>query len=225
MDEQVVLTGATFQHFAQDETTPTSFDLEKSSESNQSKHLRRKENQMKKFTPVWFAFLTIITICPVALAQEQSADTQKPTQSPAAKDAQEKNVRAYVDLLRSNVRQQKAEIMGAVMQLDVDEAGKFWPIYSEYNAELTKLNNLRLANIQDYARNYDQLTDSKADELVQKAIEYRKQRSELLAKYYGRVKTSLGAVQAARFVQIEDQLLLLIDLQIASALPLAGQGS
>jgi len=180
---------------------------------------------MKQQIQLWLPFLAFMALCPVALAQEQSADAQKRASSPAATDTQKKNLQEYIDLLRSNVRQQKAEIMGAVMQLDVDEAAKFWPIYSEYNAELTKLNNLRLANIQDYASHYDQLTDAKADALVQKGVEYRKQRADLLAKYYDRVKTSLGAVQAARFVQIEEQLLLLIDLQIASALPLAGQGS
>jgi len=179
---------------------------------------------MKQPIQVWLPFLAFMALHPMALAQEQSADTQKQA-SPVATDTQKKNLQEYVDLLRGNVRQQKAEIMGAVMQLDVDEAAKFWPIYSQYNAELTKLNNLRLANIQDYAQNYDQLTDAKADALVQKGVEYRKQRAELLAKYYDRVKASLGAVQAARFVQIEEQLLLLIDLQIASALPLAGQGS
>jgi hypothetical protein len=61
----------------------------------------------------------------------------------------------------------KDEIMGVLMSLDVDQAAKFWPIYSEYDAQLTKLNNLSLANIQNYARNYDQMTSAKADELVQ----------------------------------------------------------
>jgi hypothetical protein len=110
------------------------------------------------------------------------------------------------------------------MALNVDQAAKFWPIYEEYDAELTKLNNLRVANIQDYARNYDQITDAKADEFVQNAFNYRKQRSELLEKYYGRVKASLGSMEAARFLQIEEQLLTIIDLQISSNLPIVGQG-
>ncbi len=68
------------------------------------------------------------------------------------------------------------------------------------------------------------MTDAKADELIQSAVSYRKQRAELLAKYYGRMKDALGAVTAARFAQIEDQLLLIIDLQIASSLPIVGEG-
>jgi hypothetical protein len=70
------------------------------------------------------------------------------------------------------------------------------------------------------------MTDAQADDLVQKAMEYRKARAELLAKYYGRMKDALGAVQAARFLQVEDQLLMIIDLQITSSLPVVGgQGS
>ena len=42
---------------------------------------------------------------------------------------------------------------------------------------------------------------------------------------YGKVKEALGAVAAARFAMIEHQLLLIIDLQIDSALPVVGQGS
>jgi len=182
---------------------------------------------MKKRIAVWFPLLMILTFCVMAFAQgkAQSQKTEKQAATPSATSAQDKNIQEYVELLRTNVRQQKAEIMGAVMQLDVDQSAKFWPIYSEYDAELTKLNNLRLANIKEYATNYDQMTDAKADELIQKAFDYRKQRSELLARYYDRVKAVLGAIQAARFLQIEDQLLLIIDLQIESALPIVGQGS
>jgi len=35
----------------------------------------------------------------------------------------------------------------------------------------------------------------------------------------------LGAVTAARFIQVENQLLLLIDLQITSSLPIVSQAS
>jgi len=179
---------------------------------------------MKKHIATWLPLLMLVSVCSLDFAQEKT-QPQKQAPSSSATSAQDQNIQEYIDLLRSQVRQQKAEIMGAVMQLDADQAAKFWPIYSEYDAQLTKLNNLRMANIEEYARNYDQLTDAKADELIQKAFEYRKQRSELLAKYYERMKVSLGAIDAARFLQIEDQLLLIIDLQITSALPVVGQGS
>jgi hypothetical protein len=181
---------------------------------------------MKKRFAVWVALSVLVASYPGARAQAQAPAQPPKTKQQAARspasDAQKKNIQAYIELMRTSVRDQKAEIMGAVMQLDIDESAKFWPIYSEYDAELTKVNNLRVQNIQDYAQNYAQMTDEKADELIQKAFDYQKQRSELLAKYYERMKQSLGAMTAARFLQVENQLLLIIDLQTASSLPIVG---
>jgi flagellar biosynthesis chaperone FliJ len=169
---------------------------------------------MKQQKAAWILVLLLVAFPSAVLAQAGVAPNSDP-----------QNIQAYIALLRSNVRQQKAEMMGAVMQLSAADAAKFWPIYDEYDKELTKLNDLRVANIQEYANTYDQMTDEKADELIQKAMAYRKQRFELLAKYYERVKQALGGITAARFLQVEDQLLLLIDLQIDSSLPVVGQNS
>lgn len=182
---------------------------------------------MNKGIPMWFSLLLVFSFCSAAFAQStpQSSGTEKQALSSAATDNEQKNIREYVELLRTDIKQQKSEIMGAMMVLSPEQAAKFWPIYNQYDAELNKLNNLRLANIQEYARSYDQMTDAKADELIQNAMKYQQQRSELLEKYYGRIKESIGAIEAARFVQIENQLLTLIDLKIASALPVVPKGS
>jgi hypothetical protein len=148
--------------------------------------------------------------------------TGEPSASSSAENTN-KNMQAYVKLLLSHVRQRKAEVMGGVMQLNAADAAKFWPIYNEYDAELTKLSDLEVANIAEYARTYTQMTNDKADELVQSALADRRQQSELLEKYYDRVKAQLGAITAARFVQVEDQLLLIVNLQIDSSLPIVGQ--
>lgn len=180
-------------------------------------------NRMKRIA-IW-PVLMLVPCLPPAFAQQaaQSPSVGQQSAPSPATGTREENLQAYVQLLRTNVRQQKAEIMGAVMQLNADQAAKFWPIYNEYDAELTKLNDLRVANIQEYARQYDQMTDATADSLIQKALDYRRQRADLLAKCYGRVKAALGSVEAARFVQIEDQLLTIIDLQITASLPVVGQ--
>jgi hypothetical protein len=154
-----------------------------------------------------------------AFAQNQPAAKPTPPSVPAT---QQQNLKEYVALLRKDVRSEKFAVMDAVMQLDLDQSAKFWPIYRDYDAESTKLNDLRVANIQEYARTYSQLTDAQADALIQKALSYQKQRNELLARYYDRMKQAVGAVTAARFVQVENQLLQIIDLQIESSLPLSG---
>lgn len=176
-----------------------------------------------KFTNRILLLMLLVQFASVLPPCRAQTSTQKP--EAATPNTEQKNLAAYIELLRTDVRQQKAEIMGSVMELSAADAAKFWPIYSEYDTELTKLNDQRIANIKEYARTYSDLTDEKADELVQKALAYQKQRGELLAKTYDRMKQALGGVTAARFMQVEHQLLLLIDLQIISALPIAESGS
>jgi len=181
---------------------------------------------MKTNKTAWILLLTTLALVPAARAQEttQPKQTAVEADTSSASDAQ-KNIQEYIDLMRSDVKQRKAETLATVMQLSAADAAKFWPLYAEYDAELTKLNDLRVANIQEYAHAYDQMTNEKADQLIQKAIAYRKQRPELLAKYYERIKQALGATTAARFFQIEDQMLSIIDLQIDSSLPVVGKSS
>ena len=179
---------------------------------------------MIKQSTVWVMILIFIAGCIVVLAQGKPHARKTAHRTHAhIKTASEQNIQEYVELLRGNMRQDKAEIMGAMMALDRSDAAKFWPIYGEYDAELTRIDNLKRDNIQEYARNYTQLADEKADELIKKAMGYQKQRAQLLEKYYDRVKESLGAITAARFAQIENQLLMIIDLQITSGLPVVSQ--
>jgi hypothetical protein len=50
------------------------------------------------------------------LARSQKVETQ--TAPSAMTDIQKRNLQEYIQLLRSDVRQQKAEIMGAMMAFD-----------------------------------------------------------------------------------------------------------
>jgi len=69
------------------------------------------------------------------------------------------------------------------------------------------------------------MTDEKADELIQKSLAYQKAtRGASREKPMTGFKQAIGAITAARFAQVEHQLLLIIDLQIASSLPVVGQG-
>ena len=177
---------------------------------------------MKTNNTVWTLVLASLALVPAAQAQLQPTQVTVEADTTPDSDAQ-RNIQEYIELMRSDVRQRKAETVAAVMQLSAADAAKFWPIYAQYDAELTKLSDLRVANIQEYARTYDQMTNEKANELIQNALTYRKQRPELVAKYYERVRQTLRATTAARFFQIEDQLLSIIDLQIDSSLPIVGK--
>jgi hypothetical protein len=135
-------------------------------------------------------------------------------------ETQDQNLRADIELLRSDVRADKAKIITVMMQLDDKDAVVFSPIYREYESELSKLYDAKVAGILDYADHYLQMTDAKADDLATRALQWEDQRTDLKKKYYERFKKALSPIKAARFLQVENQLLMLVDLQVSSSLPI-----
>jgi len=132
----------------------------------------------------------------------------------------EMNLNAYVDLMRSDLRAQKTAVIAQVMGFTEDEDVKFWPVYRDYEAKLTAINDSRLALTIEYASTYDTLTDATADRLIKAAMDVQSRRNALTAEYYDRLKTVLPAKTAARVIQVEHQILLILDLQIAASLPI-----
>jgi hypothetical protein len=148
-----------------------------------------------------------------------AATTALAQQAPTEQQNRDTNLKAYVDLLRKDVKKEKVAILTELMQLDPDDASKFWPLYNEYDKELTQLADERIAFIRMYAENYGSVTDDKATQIMNGLIDVLGRRHALEKKYFQRMSQALGARSAARFLQVEHQLLLIIDLQISASLP------
>jgi len=127
---------------------------------------------------------------------------------------------AYVELLRSDVKTQRVAIITEVMQFDDSTSAIFWPIYREYELESSQIGDDMLSLIKDYAASYDSLTEEQAKALAERSFKIDDAQFKLKKKYFKKVQKELGSVTAAKFVQIENQIGLLIDLQIAQSLPL-----
>ena len=132
---------------------------------------------------------------------------------------QEINLQTYAELLREDVRAQKMTIITRMMGFTPDEASRFWPVYADYDRELSALGNDRVGLIEDYAASYGSMTDERAAALVNRALDLEASRTDLKRQYFERFTAALSGRTAARFLQVENQLLMLIDLQIASSLP------
>ena len=135
-------------------------------------------------------------------------------------ESQVLNTQSYIELLRSDLNAQKRQIINETMQLDDKQARIFWPIYNDYEANLDKLGDEKLAIVQEYATNFLTMTNEKADELAQRVMTLDDQRMALRRKYYDLMKKSLPAILVVRFFQVENQIQLLVDLKIASNLPI-----
>jgi hypothetical protein len=171
------------------------------------------------------AAVAAMSLAPNVFGQAAAAPPAAAAAQPTT-DAQNTNIQAYVELLRSNVQAAKTQVLTETMQLNDAQSTKFWPIYREYNVKLQALNDKKLAGIQDYAKNYDTMTDAKANQLATLVFDLENQRDELKKSYYEQFRTALGGIIAARWLQVENQLLMVVDLQIASSLPIvSGAGS
>jgi hypothetical protein len=125
-----------------------------------------------------------------------------------------------VELMRADLRTDKVAILTKALAMDEATSAAFWPIYREYEIELAKLNDARLANIKDYAANYESMTDAKAKELVNKAFSLSDERTKLVKKYVGKVEKATSTRLAARWAQCEMSLNAIVDAQIATEMPL-----
>ena len=125
-----------------------------------------------------------------------------------------------VELVRKDVRAEKADIVGKTMKLDAAQAAAFWPVYKAYEAERQTLGNQRLAVIQDLAEHFDSLNDAKAKGLLDRSFAIEDQRLALEKKYKDELLKVLPAKVVARFFQVESRLNNLISLEISSAIPL-----
>jgi hypothetical protein len=141
------------------------------------------------------------------------------TQENSDFQTREQNFREYVTLLRADVKTERRNIITKMMQFDAEEAKAFWPLFDQYDAELTKISDGRVNLIVDYARNYENLTDEQADALMSKAFELEAQRAMLKKKYFDKMKTAVSAAEAAKFFLVENQIQHIIDLQISAMLP------
>jgi hypothetical protein len=125
-----------------------------------------------------------------------------------------------VQLLRKDIRSQKKQLIAANLALTDAEAVKFWPVYDQYAAEITKIGDTRFALIKEYAANYNTLTDAQAQDLVTRSIGVDESFVQLRLKYVPIFQKVLSGKKTAMFFQMDKRVALMIDLQLASIIPL-----
>ena len=173
-----------------------------------------------------FVSLSLALILALAAAATSLVAQQTPAQGTHVQDSvrsKELNTQAYIQLLHTDLSAKQEQIVRETMQLNGQQAAIFWPIYREYQSEQSKLTADKLALVADYSRNFSTMTDEKADQLAQQIMQLDEKRMALREKYYATMKKALSSTVAVRFFQVEHQLQLIVDLQIAANLPIIEQ--
>jgi hypothetical protein len=124
-------------------------------------------------------------------------------------------------LLRKDVSSMKKELIAANVTLTDSESTDVWQVYEQYSAELSKVNDRRTAILKEYSQEYNTLTDDRADDLIRRWLETDIEQAKLRQQLAGIFRTVLPGKKAAAFLQLERRISMMMDVQLASALPLA----
>ena len=126
-------------------------------------------------------------------------------------------------LLRKDLRAEKKKILAMNVPLTETEATKFWPVYDEYALAMAKHNDDFYAIIKDYAANQKTLTDAQALDMLKRWGAVQVQQAQTRQRFIPIVEKVLPGKKAALFFQIDRRLYALMDMQVASEVPLIYQ--
>lgn len=126
----------------------------------------------------------------------------------------------YIEIVRDVLKTEKKAAIAEVIELSATESSPFWELYNEYNFELSKIQNLRIATIKDFAENYENMTNEKADELWTNSLVYQQNLLKLKKSYYKKFKKILPAGKAAQYFQVENKIEALVNANLALEIPL-----
>jgi len=132
----------------------------------------------------------------------------------------EPNVDSYIESLRADLRANHVALITETMQFNDQESKAFWPVYREYEADVTKINDQRVALIKSYTAKFDTMTNADANAIIDQSIDFESRRIDLRKKYAKEFqKAGLSSLTVAKFLQLEHRLDLIVDVHIASELP------
>jgi len=122
--------------------------------------------------------------------------------------------------MRQDVRPERKKVVAANLPLMETEATKFWPVYDRNIAETIKVNDVRFALIKEYAKNYHTITDDQAENYIKRWLALDPDNTQLRLKFIPEFEKVVSPRKTAMFFQIDRRVGMMIELQLASQVPL-----
>ncbi len=155
---------------------------------------------MKKRLSVVVAFCALFLFIVPVCAQDKPADTNQ--------------------LVREKIQADKKLFVADNMQFTEAEAKVFWPVYDSYQKEQLKLVDRTQKLINDYAKNYQTMTDATAKKLTDEMIAIENDRLKLKKDYLPKFRKVLPDKRVARYYQLENKAFAVVSYDIAKGIPL-----
>ncbi len=151
------------------------------------------------------AFILATSVCAFAQAVQVSA---KPLTD------------SDIQLMKQDVQAIKDDVIRHTMEFTAAEADAFWPVYRRYSTDQRTIADKRLALVTEYAQKLEKMDDAIASGMTERLFQIEDDTQSLREKYYPEFEKALGAKRAAKFYQVDNRLSLMVNLQLASEIPL-----
>ena len=158
----------------------------------------RKEIGMRVVLAVFVLVLAVFTV--PLIAQEKPADDMQ--------------------IVRDKIKADKKLFVSENMGLTESEAKAFWPIYDAYQADLGKLWDRSAKLIEEYANNYQTMSNETAKKLVDEYIAIEAARQNLRTSYLPKFRKAVPEKKVARYYQLENKIHAAISYEMATKIPL-----
>ena len=100
------------------------------------------------------------------------------------------------------------------------EAVKFWAVYNSYTKDLKQINDEKFRLVKQYGDSWGAMTNDEALIYIRRWLEVDEQVHQLRSKYVINVSKALPGKKAATFFQLDRRISMMMDIQLASQMPL-----
>ena len=160
----------------------------------------------------------VLALVVVVAALTGTASTAVQQAQPAAYTPT--NIDEVLKAVRYDLQSQRADVMAKNLTLDASQAAKFWPLYKQYEAAGKALNDKRFDLITKYIDAGDKADAAMATNVVKASLQRDIDVAKLRVEYAPKFAKVLPKAKAARVLQVDRALSLMIDAKLASMVPL-----
>ena len=125
-----------------------------------------------------------------------------------------------MQLVKEKMKADKKLLVAENMQLTEKEDKAFWLVYDSYQKDLGKLNERLLKLIDEYAQNYETMTDQAAQGLTNKYLALESERVKMIQSYVPKITKAVGSKKTARYLQLENKINAIVRFELAANIPL-----
>ena len=175
------------------------------------------------------AFSSMLALAIPAMAQTGDAAGSSPSSSPQAEGAPSSgsgsNAESQQQLDIAAARAQRKAVVGQNMYLTPAEAKAFWPLYSDYENRMDKIEDRHVREIKSYVESYRNLTNADASRKLDEVMRIQQDRLNVQKEFIPKFRAALSPIKVTRFFQIDNKLHALVQCHLAQLVPLAQPAS